>query len=42
MKNIIWDENQKYYFEQNAETSFAPSRFYNTALSFKSNLECIK
>ncbi len=38
---LLWDENQKYYFEQNAETSFAFFRFYNKALSFKSDLEDI-
>lgn len=38
---LLWDENQKYYFEQNAETSFAFFRFYNNALSFKSDLEDI-
>lgn len=38
---VLWDENQKYYFEQNAEAPFAFFRFYTTALSFKSDLEDI-
>lgn len=39
---LLWDENQKYYFEQNAEIPFTFFRFYTTALSFKSDLEDIK
>lgn len=39
---LLWDENQKYYFEQNAEIPFAFFRFYTTALSFKSDLEDIR